>query len=449
MTVMEFARTPHRWFEDGIFRRIFRNASLLLGGRATTGLLGLGTLSLSAHGLGAQKFGVLVLVQTFVQMIAALITFQSWQAVIRYGAMSLENNDTRALQNLIKFTTLLDFSGGILGTVLGWCAAPLVGPLVGWSPDVVAAAQPYSLLVLFTMVATPTGLLRLFDRFDLLAAQTIVTPLLRLIGITAAAILHAPFWAYLVAWFVAGAAGGAVLAFLGWREAFRRGHLSGFDFSLIGIVAPHPGIARFAIASSLNASLQVVTGQMSVFLVGLLAGPTAAGLFMVGREVATALSGPAELLNQSVYPEFARLGSRGRWKDFATLVLRGGAFAGMGGLIMFTLTAAFGDTFIDVFFGPSFAGAYLPLVLLVAAAGLSICGFPMDPALYAMGRPGISLRINTTVIVAIYLPLLVILTRDFGPSGAGGAMLAATACTFFTMALFTTGQLRRYAVATQ
>lgn len=438
-------RTVRHWFSDGVLRRTFKNAGMLLTGRATNGLLSLATLSLMAHALGIEQFGMIVLVQTYVLVLTAFATFQSWQAIIRYGAICLERKDIPALQSLIKFCALLDVAGVLFAFALGYTLAPVIGPHMDWTPEVVRYAQLYSVLVLFTMVATPMGILRLCDRFDLLAMQTVVTPLLRLVGVGAAALLDGPLWAYLAAWFVAGVAGGALLIYLGWREAARRGFMAGITPSLAGVTRDHPGIWKFSIISTLHSSVQIIPSQMSTFIVGLVAGPAAAGLFKVGRDVATALSKPAELLNQSIYPEFARLGSRGSWHDFTRLILRGGAMGGGAGLTLLVVALALGQPFLTVFFGAPFADAYWPLVLLIASAGLTICGFPMDPALFAMGRPGIPLRIATVVIIVIYLPLLVALTDRYGAVGASAATLIAAAMTFVAMSAFTAAQLRRQA----
>jgi O-antigen/teichoic acid export membrane protein len=440
-------KAVRQWFRDGIFLRIFKNAGLLLTGRATNGLLGLATLSLSARGLGLEQFGIFVLLQTYVLVIGALATFQSWQAVIRYGAICLETKNTAAFQALIKFTTLLDVAGVVLGTAIGIVVAPLIGPYVGWTPEVISYAQPFSLLILFTLTATPTGLLRLYDRFDILAAQAVVTPLFRLLGVGLAVFLDAPLWAYMLAWFTASFVGGVVLIYLGWREAARHGQIAGMTLSLSGITAPHGGIWRFSIFSNLHASLQIVTGQMSTFLVGLIAGPAAAGLFKIGRDVATAISKPAELLNQSIYPEFARLGSRGDWREFKSLIVRGGAVAGSGAVAMLVLSFFAGELFIRAFFGVAFTEAYWPLLLLVATAGMTLVGFPMDPALYAMGRPSIPLRIDTVVILGIYLPTLVVLTRLYGPAGAAASSLLTAAASLGAMTFFTAVQLRRRVAA--
>ncbi|MDP1602763.1 MAG: hypothetical protein Q8M03_05805, partial [Legionella sp.] len=152
-------------------------------------------------------------------------------------------------------------------------------------------------------------------------------------------------------------------------------------------------------------------------------------------------------LNQSIYPEFARLGSKGSWHDFAKLILRGGAMGGGAAVLLLLLALAFGTPFLTVFFGEPFAGAYWPLVLLIASAGLTICGFPMDPALFAMGRPGIALRIGTVVIIVLYLPLLVVLTDMYGAIGAAVATLGAALMTLVSMSTFTALQLRHQAAA--
>jgi O-antigen/teichoic acid export membrane protein len=431
------------WFADVVFRRVFKNAGFLLSGKTATGILGLAYLSLAAHGLGVEQFGVLVLVQTYVQVITGITTFHSWQAVIRYGALCLEKDDTSGFQSLISFTTMLDAGGVALGAALAWFAAPLVGPYVGWSPEVISYAQPYSLLILFTIVATPTGLLRLYDRFDILAWQVTITPALRLVGVGIAVALDAPLWAYLLAWFIAGVFGGLALVVLGWREGVRQGRLTNMRWSLAGATGTHPGIWGFCFASNFHSSLQMVTGHMSTFLVGLVATPAAAGLFKVAREVATALTKPAELLTQSIYPEFARLGSTGEWSAFGGLIRRAALLAGGAGLAILLVMILIGKPFLALFFGEGFASAYLALVLLVAAASITIAGFSFDPALYAMGRPGVPLRVNAVVVLCVYVPLLVILTQSLGPAGAGAAMLASSSLIVLTVGLWARAELAK------
>jgi len=425
------------WFGDVIFRRVFKNAGFLMSGKLANGLLGLIYFGLAAHGLGVKQFGILILVQTYIQVITGITTFQSWQAVIRYGAICLEQKDVLSLQKLIKFTSLLDVAGVAVGAIIAYMCAPLIASYVGWSEEVVAYARPYSFLILFTIVATPTGILRLNDRFDLLAIQAVVPSMVRVIGVVIAYFLDAPFWAYLLAWFVAGMVGGLTLLVMGWLEALRQGWLYSLTFSLSNLTSPHRGIVKFSIVSNLHSSLLIVPSHMSTFLIGIVATPTAAGLFKVAREMATALTKPAELLTQSIYPEFARLGGRDSWQDFARLIIRSTIVAGSLGLVVLIVIIVLGKTFLSLAFGPEFVSAYWVLVLLVAAATLTIAAFGLDPAMYAMGRPSIPLTVNTIVILAVYLPVLIVLTPRMGPAGAGVAMLISSILTVISMSLMT------------
>ena len=437
-----FAMIKH-WFSDGVFRRIFKNAGLMLTGRAANGVMGLITLSIMARGLGAEVFGIVVLVQTYVLVISGLTTFQSWQALIRYGAISLKSEDPCEFQNLLKFTMVLDVIGIVIGLAVGYLAAPLIGPFLKWNSDVVVYAQAYSFLILFTVIATPIGVLRLFDRFDLLTFQASIAPLCRMIGVSIALALDAPLWGYLVAWFVAGGVGGIALIVLGWLEVSRRGRLVNMSWSFRGLSRGHDSIWRFSIVSNFHSSLQLVTGHMAVFLVGFVAGPTAAGLYKIAKDVSTTLTKPAEMLNQSIYPEFARLGSEAHWHAFPRLILRSGALGGGAGLTLLAICYVAGEAFLSLIFGADFTAASGVLTLLVAAATLTIAGFSMDPALYAMGRPGIPLQVNIVAVLGIFLPLLIFLGDRRGADGAGIAALASSAFIFLAMSLFTTLELRK------
>jgi O-antigen/teichoic acid export membrane protein len=438
-------RLLRRWLSDGIMARVLRNAGLLLTGRVATGVLNLAILSIAARALGAEQFGLIVLVQTYVQTITAVATFQSWQAVIRYGALALEKDDMASFHALLRFCTVLDVAGAAAATAVAVAAVPWIGPLLGWNADVMAAARPYALVTLFAITATPVGLLRLSDRFDLLSIQSVVSPLVRLIGVALAAALGWPLQAYLAVWFVGGAVAGAVLIAMGWIVAARRGQLAGFDASpraWLGGTQHLPGLWRFALLSNLHVTVQTVTGYLAPVLVGGLAGPAAAGLFKIARDVATAITKPAELLNNSVYPEFARLASQGAWTAFPRLILRGGSMAGAAGLVLIALALLGGPWFLGAFFGAEFVAAQACMLYLCLAATLGIAGFAFDPALYAMGRPGIPLQVNTAAL-ALYVPALALLTPRYGATGAGAAGAIVAAAIFLAMGSFTAAHVRR------
>ena len=60
-----------------------------------------------------------------------------------------------------------------------------------------------------------------------------------------------------------------------------------------------------------------------------------------------------------------------------------------------------------------------------------------------MGRPSVPLRVNAVVVLCVYVPLLVVLTRAFGPIGAAIAMLVSASLIVGTVGLWTRAELRK------
>lgn len=432
----EQSETSEQKPAESAVRRVFRNAGLLLSGKLTTGVIQLASLALAARGLGLDGFGTFILVQTYVQILAGVTTFQSWQLLIRFGTQDVAENRIADFQALIKFSTVLDVAGACIGIAVGIALAPLLGFWMGWDAETVILAQLYSFLVLSYAVATPTGLLRLYDKFGMLAWQVVITPGLRLVGVAIAFFFQAPIWAYWLSWFVAGFVGSFVLIWLGWREAARNGHLHALERSLTGITRRHEGLWRFALLSNLQSSLTTVHGYLTTLVVGAVGSAAQAGLFRIAWEIATSLVKPAELLNQATYPELARMAGRRAFGEMTHLIVRSSFGVAFGSAALLALAAAIGRPALELAFGAGFGDAYVVLLLLIAAAGISMSGFAFVPTLYAMSRPGAPLVVNIVLTLA-YLPLLYEMAVRSEAVGAGWAQVWLQSATFLILFVMT------------
>ncbi|MCC5644392.1 oligosaccharide flippase family protein [Nostoc sp. CHAB 5824] len=433
-----------RWFADSIFlSRIMKNATWLLGGRVITGLSSLVYLSIVTRKLGVTGFGTLVLIQTYIQIVIDLTTFQSSQAVIRYGTICLEQKNKLALQQLLKFTTLLDLLGVVIGLAIAVIIAPYIGSYMGWNQATIVQVQWCSLIILFTSVATPRGLLQLCDRFDLLALQITVPTFISMFAAFVAAIVNAPLWGYLLVWFLSQASGGLLLFFVGWREAWKRGMLKNMNWSAINLSYHHRGLLKFCIVSNFDSSLPTIMRQASPLAVGIFTTPAAAGLFQVSYELSTPLKDLAQILTQSVYPELARLDVQEKWRLFMVLLLKSSAIAAGIGVAILIVILCLGQFVLKYAFGEAFISAYGILLLLVAAEIFTMGNCALEPAFYAIGKPSFPLRVNAIAILGVYLPLLLILTPSFGIVGTGIATLSSTALILILNSVLIWHQLRQ------
>lgn len=414
-----------RWIGDSILRRMAGNTLVLVGGRAFGAVLSLTTVALAVRALGIEEYGVLVLIHTFAVAVANVGKFQSWQAVLRFGAPALEEGRLRDFARLIRFTLLLDWGSAAAAAAVAVAAALLAGPALGWPPDAVPLGALYGLSVLFLVTATPTGLLRLYDRFDLLAVQSNVAATVRLLGAAAAFATEGGLGAFLAVWFAANVVACVTIYASGWREMRRRGHrVAGVGWS--GLARPFGGIWRFVWSTNLSSTVNVGFVHLATLLTGALLGPTEAGLFRIARQTANALTKPAKLVVQVVYPEFARLAATGEMARLRELVLRLLKLAGGAALVCLVMLTALGPLLLQVIGGEQAQGAYAVLLWLSAAALVDLWAVPLEPALVSTGRAGTALAVRLAAI-AVFVPVLLLAIDDLGLIGAGvAAVVSAT-----------------------
>ena len=414
--------------DDGLYLRIFKNSAMLTASKVYTALVGLAYLALATRALGVHNFGVLILIHAYTAAIRDLVTLKTSQCVVRYGALCLERNSRADFQKLVKFTLLLDLGFCVLGTLVGMLAIPLVAPWFGVTPELAPLATIYCLMILFNFKNTSLGLLRLFDRFDLIALMQMLVPTLRLVGALGAFLFYQHVAAFLLVWFGAGVLQCFATVWLGGREFSRRGFGNDMNFSLQQLLRPHEGILPFIWASHINRTLHTSSVHIATLIVGALTGPASAGLFKVAQEFANALVKPALLFTETVYPEMTKIAVlrnfRRLWDVIIHSALAGAALAGAILAIVFL----FGQPLLGLFFGAEYVSAYNVLMLLLIAAAVALATFALDPALHAIGRPEVSMRVRLFATL-VQVAALLALVPELGLPGAGLAAIAASLVT--------------------
>lgn len=412
---------------DPVLGRVLANAAVLLGGRVANAVMGLAAIALTARALGLTSFGVLILIHAFAQFLGETVKFQSWQTVLHYGARPLAEGRPADFGKVLRFTLALDAIGAIVGVAVGLIATLAFGDRLGLSPEHRPAAALYVLSVAFMVSATPMGLLRLLDRFDVLARQTALVALVRLIGCGIGFVTAASMPVFLVFWAAGVVAGFVYIAWAAWSELKARGLLSGLTWRGGPLTEGMPGAWRFAWSTNLSATVDVAFTHVITLALGALVGPAQAALWRIGRQVADAIAKPARLLTASLYPELARLhagegGQAGMWR-LARVI---GLLAGVLGVALMGLTLGGGEWLLRITMGPQFTQAATLMTWQVGAAVIGLVALPFEPMLVSLGRAGTALWVRLLVCVA-YLALLGPVVTRFGALGAAVALVIASA----------------------
>jgi O-antigen/teichoic acid export membrane protein len=426
------------WFRDRHFRSLLRNSSYLGMSRGVAAVCSLATLAFAGRSLGVMMFGMLILIISYAKAASGLAKFQSWQLIVRYGGQGLAAGNPEQFKSSTGFAAALDIVSGLVGMLAAVLLLPLIGPWVGIERQYWWLAMAYCALLPTMGAATPSGVLRTLDRFDLISWAGTISPIGRAILCGIAFMNGADIAVFVAIWFVTDLAGDLSLWLLAWRELRRNDLHTGIRPTFRADTLP--GAWRFAIQINLTIGVQTIWGPIARLAVGGLLGPAGAALFRIASSLADSAQKPADLLAKAFYPEIVRmdLATKKPWK----LMLRGAALGGALGIIAIIILLVGGKPIIALIFGKDFLGAYEPLVVLMAVPLIAILSFPLVPMLYALGRAGAPLKARIIASVFFFAALAPLSLR-FGVVGAAAAFVIATAANSLIMAVQLSGDYRR------
>ncbi len=430
------------WFADGVFRTVLRNAGYLVSGKLAGALFSLVAFACAGRALTPAVFGVLMIVHSYAHTAGGLAKFQTWQFIVREGTPALHRGEQRQVIDVIRFAFGLDIASGIVGMLGAMAVLPWLAADFGIDRAILPLAIAYCTLVPTMSAATPTGTLRVLDRFDLIAAQQIVTPVLRAIG---AVLTYAAGWGFVgfvVTWYVSDLAGDLVLWAYSVRELKRRDMLAALRPGLFGTARRLPGAWAFVWTTNAAHSVYAAWGPLSNLIVGGILGPVAAGLYKIASTLLDSAAKPADLLRRGYYPEIMRLDPRERrpW----LLGLRAGLLAGAVGLLIVLAVLVGGKPLIAFVFGRKYLAAFDLLQLMAVSLVVALAFFPLESLLYMAHRQTAALVAQVVAVIG-YLALLAGLTHALGLNGAGIAYLAGSVAVALCMLVPTLAAYRNRA----
>ncbi|WP_404476395.1 lipopolysaccharide biosynthesis protein [Novosphingobium sp. BL-52-GroH] len=427
------------WFSDSVFRTIVRNASYLGSSKLVGALLGLVALACAGRGMTPALFGVLVLIHSYANGVGAIVKFQTWQFIVRYGAPALGRGDVDELRDVTGFAFGLDLASGFIGMAAGLIVLPFVAERIGIDARDVGIAMLYCTLIPTMTAATPTGILRVLDRFDQIAVQQMVTPLLRAVGGAISYFGNLGFPGFVLTWYLADLAGDLCLWFMAVQELRRQGIRRALRPGLLGPGRRIRGAWDFVWTTNIAHSIWAAWGPISNLIVGAMLGPASAGLFKIAATFFDSASKPADLMARSFYPEIMRLdpASGHPW----LLAIRSALISGAIGLLILLLVILGGEPVIGFVFGKRYLEAYDLLQLMTASLIVTMASFPLESLLYMAGRQRAAM-VAEGIAALGYAVLLFVLIHLFGITGAGLAYVAGVCLKALFMLMPTLGAYR-------
>ncbi len=398
-----------------MMRRILANAGWLLGGKGVNAVLSLVYLAIATRELGLAEFGQFTLVVALAQALTGIASFQTWLFVVRWGNSAAQSS-LEAERDVIGFATALDLMSMVFGTLI---AGVLTLSALHWAGLPAEMAWPAFLFCAISMLAirsTPTGILRLHDRYARAASAEMAIPIVRALGAGLAALFMPTILGFLLAW----AAAELVAALACWAAAARFGRPQLSAISLARLPRREVGVWPFVLSTNFTSSSGVAGRQVLLLLVGAFGGAAMAGIYRLAAQLGLAVLKLGQAVSQAIFPDMVRAGPQDH-----VLASRFAQIAGVTALVSLAIAAAGGEILIATVAGPEFSAAYIPMVILAAAAAIELVGTIWDALLVARHRAGLVLVLRA-VPMAVSLALVPVAITMAGAAGAAATSLFAS-----------------------
>jgi O-antigen/teichoic acid export membrane protein len=420
--------------------RILANTAWLMGGKGFGALCSIVYLAILTRTLGLKGFGHFSLIFSTAQALIAIAGFETWRVVVRYGATHVHARDWPAFGRLGMLAGALDAMGAACGCLLAAVVFFGFAHLLDLNEDYIVVGFLFCCAQLWSLVSAPTGIVRALNRFEMAVYVEAVVPMGRLIGALLVWLTGPSVERFLFVWALVDLLEAAFYWAMARRlcpEAVRLSNLK--DYRLA--ITENAGLRHFFMVTYAGSTLNALTKNGPLLIVGGLVGTRSAGLYRLASQLSQALSKFSTMLTRAVYAEISRVRVASSMAEFRRLAVQTSMIAGGGGILVVVVAGLFGRSLLGLIGGEAFEGGAAILVPLALAASFDLASVAFEPVLHSTGRAQLSL---TARLIALgVLGIGMVLFIHIGPSGAAWAVALGAAALYVTMGIMAFVTLRK------
>lgn len=168
-------------FYNDFWNKLIKNVMTVLIGNGGSSIINLIVTIIMTRFLGNTIYGKFLIALQYMNLLDGIVNFQSWAGVIKYGSEAIVEKREDKLIAVFKSGFIIDFTTAILGTIVALIILPLVTRIMKWDEILTLLAVIFSIEILFHVEGTSIGILRLYDKFNYIAKQSIISAIIKLL----------------------------------------------------------------------------------------------------------------------------------------------------------------------------------------------------------------------------------------------------------------------------
>ncbi len=307
--------------ENDFANVLVKNFSLAAIGEGGASFINLLVIVLLIKLIGNDGYGILILAQSYMLIIDTIFNLQCWKSLIKYGEIAYKNKDLKSLIGYIKLGAILDIGTAIFGSVIGFFLVDFVGFILNWNYDLIICSKIFSLVILFHFSGTPTAVLRMENKFNLVSIQKIVSAIIKVITLLVFLIFkkNISLLNGVIIYSITDIVGHILLVIF----AFNLLHKKYGIINIIKVKIPnnYKEFIKFTIWTTFSDIVDLPVQYFDVFIISKL-GFTMVSIFKFFKQIVAILSKLTTPLYQAIFPQFSYLVASGMEYNGYKIVLK-------------------------------------------------------------------------------------------------------------------------------
>ena len=405
-------------------KNVLKNSAFIFSSTSIASIFGLTSTLILARYFGTEKYGIVALFQACVIIVRGFVNTQPWQAIIKYGVINLKLEQKKEFLNLAKITLLIEiFSAFLSGTVF-ILLLKFFNKFLG-IPDVyINLGILYCFTAFLNYTGFFTGILRLFNKFNLISIHILISSIMRLIFIIAIWILKLSF-IHSVYFLIIADIFHHVLFITFGIFVFNNKTKNNF-FKLLtirgGLKSSFKEVAKYLAPIWGWSTLRMLPRELDLLLVGSFLGLPSAGIYKITKQFASVLSRIYQPLYQAIFLDINIMNQNKDYKKLKKLLQQSTALIFLSSFILFLIFFVFGKNILLVIVGNSYSPAYWPTIIYLLACIISSFSITLLPFLFSIGYEKYVMKIYLMPAI-IYFLIFPLFVMKFNISGASMAFV--------------------------
>lgn len=401
--------------KNEFWHSLFKNSFIAVIGECGASFINLFVVIFLIKLIGSEGYGILILAQTYMTIMDTILNLQCWRGVIKYGEEAKINNNFDELYGYIKLGSIIDLVTAIIGTVVCFLLVNLTATFLNWNSLTILSAKIFSIVIISHFSGTPTAILRMENKFNLVSIQKILSSALKLIALISIFLLQGSISVIsgVLIYVITDVISNIILILMAVWVVHK-------NYGLRKVIkAKFPSktkeFTKFTLWTSLSDITDIPVNYFDVFIISKL-GLELVSVFKVFKQIIALISKLATPIYQAIFPQFSKLTASDKLEVAYNAVKRIQKFVVMYILPFFILIGLTSYYWLNIIFGSLYQKYWYVLLVYIIIHTISISFTTIHPLFISMGKVKEDF-IYVLVTNLLYFAVALVLVKYLGMLG--------------------------------